>query len=57
MAHRDEPDRTRLDDVEEEIHQARRQAADDLTPPDDPAYFESGTVGEEQDDQTITPPG
>ena len=49
----------RLDEVEEQIDEARKTAEDAgiLDDPDEPRYFQSGSQGKEEDDQTIAPPG
>jgi len=48
----------RLDELGEDIAQARRETADDVEPAedDDRTYVDSGATPEE-DDQTIVPPG
>jgi hypothetical protein len=50
-----EKDKKQLAELQEEIDQVRREA----DPPDkhEPTFADSGTVGEEYDDQTIAPPG
>lgn len=55
----DTPDPDRLDQLDEHIGKARSRAEDAgvLTDPDEETFAESGTVGEELDDQTIAPPG
>ena len=52
-------DDPRLADVDESIGNARDAAEDAgiIEDPDEPKYYESGTEGEELDDQTIAPPG
>ena len=52
-------DDERIEQVEEEIEHARSAAedADILEDPDEPRFAESGTIGHEQDDQQIAPPG
>lgn len=58
-AKQDEPSEERLEEVEEHIEQARRdgdEAAHGLFYEGEHSYFDSGST-EEQDDQTITPPG
>ena len=49
----------RLDQVEEQIDEARRNAEDAgiLDDPEEPKFYESGEKGKEADDQTIAPPG
>ena len=52
-------DDERIEQVEEEIEHARSAAedADVLDDPDEPRFADSGTIGREQDDQQIAPPG
>ena len=52
-------DDERIEQVEEEIEHARRAAeeADILEDPDEPRFSDSGTIGREEDDQQIAPPG
>ena len=48
----------RLDDVGDDIEQARRAATDDgLLEDEEPKYHESGEIRPDLDDQTLTPPG
>jgi cell division protein FtsB len=44
-----------LDELQHEIDEVRREA--DPLKSDEPKYVDSGTIGEEYDDQTIAPPG
>jgi len=55
----DTPDPERLDQLDERIDKARSKAEDAgvLADPDEETFAESGTIGEDQDDQTIAPPG
>jgi len=55
----DTPDPDRLDQLDDRIDKARSTAEDAgiLVDPDEERYADSGTVGEDQDDQTIVPPG
>jgi len=55
----DTPDPDRLDQLDERIDKARSKAEDAgvLVDPDEETFAESGTVGSDQDDQTIAPPG
>ena len=50
---------TRLDDLQQDIDKARHDAeeAGILPDPDEPRFYESGTIHPELDDQTIAPPG
>jgi len=48
--------RERLDEVEDHIQAARRQAHEDLDHHEQPTFASSGDTPEE-DDQTIAPPG
>jgi hypothetical protein len=52
-------DDERSERVQEEIDSARRAAedADILEDPDEPRFTDSGTIGREEDDQQIAPPG
>ena len=50
-----EQDKEELDHLQKEIDDVRRAA--DPEHRDEPRYVDSGTVGEEYDDQTIVPPG
>lgn len=52
-------DDERLDQLDQQIDEARRNAEDAgiLDDPDEPKFFESGSEGKEEDDQTIAPPG
>jgi hypothetical protein len=52
-------DDERIERIEDEIDSARRTAedADLLEDPDEPTFADSGTVGREEDDQQIAPPG
>ena len=52
-------DDERFEQVEEEIAHARRDAedADILEDPDEPRFADSGTIGRDEDDQQIAPPG
>jgi hypothetical protein len=52
-------DDERLERIQEEIDSARRAAedADILEDPDEPHFSDSGTIGREEDDQQIAPPG
>jgi hypothetical protein len=52
-------DDERIERVQEEIDAARRAAedADILEDPDEPRFAESGTIGRDEDDQQIAPPG
>jgi hypothetical protein len=52
-------DDERIEQVQEEIDAARRAAedADVLEDPDEPRFADSGTIGGEEDDQQIAPPG
>jgi len=56
MSDTDDP---RLDQLDEKIEHARDAAEDAgiLDDPDEPKFYESGTEGEELDDQNIAPPG
>ena len=49
----------RIEQVEDEIEQARGAAedADVLDDPDERRFVDSGTIGREEDDQQIAPPG
>ena len=49
----------RLDQLDEQIGEARRNAEDAgvIDDPDEPKFVDSGTQGDEDDDQTIAPPG
>lgn len=53
------PDKSKLDELEAEIRQARQQAQDHGTIPDDEdhpqRFFESGDESEGEDDQAIAP--
>jgi hypothetical protein len=53
------PTEERLDELEEHIQQAHDHAAEALgePPPGERRYYESGTEGDELDDQQIAPPG
>jgi hypothetical protein len=59
--HPDDPDEQRLEQVGEHIDAARKAAQrDGLLPegdPDEPKFYESGSIHPELDDQTIAPPG
>lgn len=52
-------DDERFEQVQDEIDAARRAAeeADVLEDPDEPRFADSGTIGREEDDQQIAPPG
>ena len=52
-------DDERFEQVEEEIEHARSAAedADILEDPDEPHFTDSGTIGRDEDDQQIAPPG
>ena len=50
-----EQDREELKHLQKEIDEVRAKA--DPEKKDVPRYVDSGTEGEEYDDQTITPPG
>ena len=53
-------DDERLDQLDDQIDEARRTAEDAgliEDEDDEPRFFESGEKGEEDDDQTIAPPG
>ena len=50
-----EKDREELKDLQREIDDVRAKA--DPAKKDEPRYVDSGTLGEEYDDQSITPPG
>ena len=50
-----EQDREELKHLEREIDDVRAEA--DPAAKDEPRYVDSGTRGDEYDDQTITPPG
>jgi hypothetical protein len=52
-------DDERIERVQEEIDAARKGAeeADILDDPDEPRFADSGTIGREEDDQQIAPPG
>ena len=52
-------DDSRLDQVENDIADARSQAEDAgiLEDPDEPKFHESGDINPELDDQQIAPPG
>ena len=54
-----EPTQERLDELEEHIQEAHAHARDilDEPDPDQPHFYESGTEGDELDDQQIAPPG
>jgi len=53
-----EEEQQRLDDLGERIADTRRDAADlDPTNDDERTFADSGTIGSDQDDQTIVPPG
>jgi hypothetical protein len=49
----------RIEQVQDEIDHARSAAedADILEDPDEPRFADSGTIGGDQDDQQIAPPG
>ena len=49
----------KLEEVEDHIQAARKLAQQDgvLPDPDEPKFYESGTIHPELDDQTIAPPG
>ena len=49
----------RLDEVEEQIDEARKTAEDAgiLDDPGERKFYESGDEGKQEDDQTIAPPG
>jgi hypothetical protein len=49
----------RLDDLQQDIDKARKTAEDAniLEDPDEPKFYESGSIHPELDDQTIAPPG
>ena len=49
-------DAERLDQLEEEIEEVRHRTPE-YKAAHEPHYADSGTVGREYDDQTITPPG
>lgn len=53
------PNQERLDELGEHIEQAHDNARDLLNEPhpDEPHFYESGTEGDELDDQQIAPPG
>jgi hypothetical protein len=59
MADPTKPDATKLDEVQQEIDAAREaaQKAHVIDDPNEPKYYESGSIHPELDDQTITPPG
>jgi hypothetical protein len=48
-------DREELDTLQHEIDDVRRKADPDAS--DKPRYVDSGTIGGDEDDQTIVPPG
>jgi hypothetical protein len=52
-------DDERMERIQEVIDDARRAAedADILEDPDEPRFADSGTIGREEDDQQIAPPG
>lgn len=54
-----EPNQERLDELEEHIREAHDHAREilDEPDPDSPHFYESGTEGDELDDQEIAPPG
>ena len=47
----------RLEELEDKIQHAKRRAMDDdlIDDPDEPRFYESGTIGADEDDQTIAP--
>jgi hypothetical protein len=49
----------RLEALERKIAEVRHQAEEDdlLDNPDEPRFYDSGSVGDDQDDQQIAPPG
>jgi hypothetical protein len=57
----DEPNQEELDEVEEHIQQARRDAQRDGLLPDaeheEPKFIDPGTVHTELEDNNIAPPG
>jgi hypothetical protein len=55
----DEPTERPLEDLQESIDEAREKAEEAIPEleDDEQRYHESGTVGREQDDQEIAPPG
>ena len=52
-----EQDKEQLRRLEQDIDEVRRETATDPRQRGEKLYVDSGTVGDEQDDQTITPPG
>jgi hypothetical protein len=50
-----EKDKKQLEELQQEIDQVRREA--DPKDKDEPTFVDSGTIGEQYDDQTIAPPG
>jgi hypothetical protein len=52
-------DDERTERVQDEIDHARRSAEDAglLDDEDEPRFADSGTIGQEEDDQQIAPPG
>ena len=55
----DEPTERPLEDLQETIDEAREKAEEAIPEleDDEQRFHESGTVGREQDDQEIAPPG
>jgi|tagenome__1003787_1003787.scaffolds.fasta_scaffold18846937_2 hypothetical protein len=49
-----EQDREELDHLQDEIDEARRAVDPDKH---EPHFVDSGTIGADEDDQTIVPPG
>jgi hypothetical protein len=47
----------KLDEVGEEIGDARRKSDEDAHKDEGPQFHDSGTIHPEMDDQTIVPPG
>ena len=57
---RDDPDEARLEQLDERIEAVRGQADEALAgafPEEEEKFEESGEIGEQDDDQTIAPPG
>lgn len=59
MAQNDKPDEGRLEELDEQIEETRKDAEDAgiIEDPDEPKFYESGEREEHLDDQTIAPPG
>ncbi|MBW3581286.1 MAG: hypothetical protein KY447_00950 [Actinobacteria bacterium] len=59
MSENEVPDEERLEQLQDGIDSARKNAedADVLVDPEEPRFHESGNQGEELDDQSIAPPG